>query len=347
MSFSIGSPPIQVHAIADTGSDFIWLQCPCKSCSHHSTKIPIVFEPSESSSYRSLSCDSFGCDAVGAARTCTNPYQTCEYSITYLDGSITKGTFSVDKFAFEDPQRSNNHVDVGSLRFGCSHETSWHVNSTYIGVVGLNRLPLSLISQLNIRKFSYCMVTPDDQGSGSKVYFGSQAVISGGRTPFLEGEDWFYYVMVVGISVGDERVPLPDGVFNRTDSGEGGFVIDSGTTYTMLRSEAYDALIKALGEATPLPQRKGPVYWLELCFEGSFEDLDLAPDVSFQFDGTEIILTKQSTYVEVQEGLWCLSIVRSDRLLSTLGNVQQQNYLVGYDLDEEVVSFAPADCAIF
>ena len=64
-----------------------------------------------------------------------------------------------------------------------------------------------------------------------------------------------------------------------TSDGEGGSVIDSGTTYTMLRQEAFDALVKALREAIQLPQRRGP-QWFELCFE----DLDSAgADATFLF----------------------------------------------------------------
>ncbi|KAL5541798.1 hypothetical protein UlMin_009508 [Ulmus minor] len=347
MSFSIGTPPTQVHAFADTASNLIWVQCPCKSCSHKSTTTPTIFDPSQSSSYTSLSCDSFSsCEALHEAKTCRDSSQPCSYSIRYLDGATTSGTLSHDKFAFENPDRISS-VDVGYLDFGCSYQSSWHFQGSQTGSVGLNRLPLSLISQLNIKKFSYCMVFPDDEGSGSRMYFGSQAVISGGITPFEEGHDWSYYVTLEGISLGDEKIPLPDGIFKMTNSGEGGVVIDSGTMYTMLRSEAYDALAVALRETIHLPHRKGPIEWFELCFEGSFEDLDLGPDVIFHFDGAEVILMKQTTYIEVEKGLWCLAIIRSQGLLSIFGNVQQQNYFVGFDLEEEVISFAPVDCATF
>lgn len=69
------------------------------------------------------------------------------------------------------------------------------------------------------------MGIPDDDGLGSREYFGSEAAIFGGQTPLLEGEDWFYYVMVAGISIGDERVALPDGVFSRIDGREDEFVM--------------------------------------------------------------------------------------------------------------------------
>ncbi|KAL6293228.1 hypothetical protein ACE6H2_001370 [Prunus campanulata] len=339
VTFSVGTPPAQVHAFMDTGSEVIWVKC--------SQSSP-VFNPAKSSSYGHHPCDSLACEALGVRR------RTCA---EYGDGSTTEGTLSHDKFAFEDPER--NLVDVGHLDFGCSDYSSWHFVGNEAGALGLSRQPLSLISQLGIKKFSYCMVLPNNEGSGSRMYFGSEAVISGGQTPFLEGEDRYYYVILIGIRIGDQNVPLPDGIFNRTSDGEGGFMIDSGTTYTFLRSEAYDALIKALSEAIDLPQRRGPSEWFELCFEGSFEELesaapdvtfifDGAPDVTFIFDGAEVILMKQTTYIEAKKGLWCLAMVRSNEKLSIFGNVQQQNYFVGFDLEEQLVSFAPVDdCATF
>ncbi|XP_008223155.2 PREDICTED: aspartic proteinase CDR1-like [Prunus mume] len=338
VTFSVGTPPTQVHAFMDTGSDAIWVKC--------SQSFP-VFNPAKSSSYGHYLCDSLPCEALGVGRrTCAEFHDPCYYRVIYGDGSTTEGTLSHDKFAFEDPER--NLVDVGHLDFGCSDFSSWHFRGNQSGALGLSRQPLSLISQLGIKKFSYCMVLPDNEGSGSRMYFGSEAVISGGQTPLLKGVDWYYYVTLIGISIGDQNVPLPDGIFNMTSDGEGGFIIDSGTTYTLLRSEAYDALIEALGEAIDLPQRRGPSEWYELCFEGSFEDLDsAAPDLKFIFDGAEVILMKQTTYIEAEKGLWCLAMVRSNEELSILGNMQQQNYFVSYDLDQEVVSFAPVDCATF
>ncbi|GMN46510.1 hypothetical protein TIFTF001_015699 [Ficus carica] len=173
-----------------------------------------------------------------------------------MDGSATKATFSVDKFAFEDTQNSRNLVDL----------------------VGLNRLPMSLISQLNKRRFSNCMVFPDDEGC----------------------DFWWANSIVGGRGL------------------QGGWVCD--------------ALIKALGEAIPLPQRKGTRTQFELVFEGIFQDLDSGPDVMFQFDGAEVVMMKQTTYIEQVEGLWCLSILRSGPWLSIFGNIQQQNYLLATTL---------------
>ena len=61
-----------------------------------------------------------------------------------------------------------------------------------------------------------------------------------------------------------------------------------------------------------------------------------------------MIVIKQTNYVvEAEKGLWCLAIVRSSLKLSIFGNTQQQNYYVGFDLEQEVVSFAPVELLLY
>ncbi|ONI28413.1 hypothetical protein PRUPE_1G141200 [Prunus persica] len=305
-----GTPPTQIQSFMDTGSDVIWIKCLQSSN---------VFNPAESSSCSYYSCDSLSCNDLGASgNTCGGRdfREPCYYIGEYVDGSTTRGTISHDKFAFEGSEREL--VDVGHLDFGCSYYSSWE----FVG------------NQTNRKtKFSYCMVLPDNEESVSRIYFGSEKQSSHTawccQTPFDQEEKAYYYVTLNEISIG-------------------GFVFDSGTTYTMLRSEAYDVFVTALHKAIRLLQRRDPMEWFEKCFEGSFQDLDSAgPDVTFFFYGVQVMLTKQTTYIEVEQVLWCLAIIRSNEKLSTFGNIQQRNYFVGYDVEQGVVSFAPVDCATF
>ncbi|PQQ19430.1 aspartic proteinase nepenthesin-1-like [Prunus yedoensis var. nudiflora] len=105
---------------------------------------------------------------------------------------------------------------------------------------------------------------PEQRGIGKQDLFWIRGSDLWWANSISGGEDRYYYVTLIGIHIGDQNVPLPDGIFNMTSDGEGGFMIDSGTTYTFLRSEAYDALIRALSEAIDLPQRRGPSEWFEL-----------------------------------------------------------------------------------
>ncbi|KAI4345467.1 hypothetical protein L6164_012591 [Bauhinia variegata] len=204
----VGTPPTKVTAFIDTGSDLVWIK-----------GIPF-FDPDKSFSFTNLPCDSDFCYDLRYYRTCggQNP---CTYRYTYEDGSITSGILSKDKFTFEAPDKSL--VDVGFVTFGYSNANSSGFTGKENGCVGLTGGSLSLIEQLGIKKFSHCMIIPDNEVRGSLMYFGSRAVVYGSQTPIQENEFGFYDVKLDGISIGDERVP-----YGRHIS------IDSGTSHTLL-----------------------------------------------------------------------------------------------------------------
>ncbi|PKI65658.1 hypothetical protein CRG98_013953 [Punica granatum] len=59
LNISIGTPPIQLISIMDTGSDLTWTQCKyCTRC--FSLQTPL-FNPNKSSTYASVSCNSKEC----------------------------------------------------------------------------------------------------------------------------------------------------------------------------------------------------------------------------------------------------------------------------------------------
>ncbi|PRQ52480.1 putative nepenthesin [Rosa chinensis] len=44
MKFSLGTPPLDIYAAADTGSDLVWTQCqPCQAC--YETKYALLAMP--------------------------------------------------------------------------------------------------------------------------------------------------------------------------------------------------------------------------------------------------------------------------------------------------------------
>ena len=54
MKYSVGTPPVAILGIADTGSDLIWLQCkPCTECYNQAAPF---FDPTMSTTYKSVSC---------------------------------------------------------------------------------------------------------------------------------------------------------------------------------------------------------------------------------------------------------------------------------------------------
>ncbi|CAN1176478.1 Aspartic proteinase CDR1 [Linum perenne] len=59
MNISIGTPPFQILGILDTGSDITWTQC--KPCSKCYTQKGALFNPTFSTTYKTVSCPSNAC----------------------------------------------------------------------------------------------------------------------------------------------------------------------------------------------------------------------------------------------------------------------------------------------
>ncbi|XP_068660891.1 aspartic proteinase CDR1-like [Aristolochia californica] len=336
VEFQIGNPPTSVYAVADTASELIWVRCvPCAPCAW--TTRPI-FDPSASLTYQPIKCIDPTCAKLSSS-DCGRNQVNCQFKLTYGDGSVTAGEYSLETFIFD---QTFSHMVLG-----CSHHTTGPFGGDDSGILGLNRQPASLVSQLKVTKFSYCLVPPNDDTAGSPLILGSKAIISGGRTSILSiaGKEAYYYVSLDGISVGKDRLPIPPDTFHDTN-GAGGFIVDSGSTVTTLKKDGYDALVKGLSDRiVGIKRVNSPVQDLDLCYQTTFDRFENTPDVTFHFAGVDLVLTKLGTYVQVEDGIWCLGVASSDSI-SILGNRAQQNYFVGYDLQNSVISFASAECAI-
>ncbi|KAK9274938.1 hypothetical protein L1049_022194 [Liquidambar formosana] len=341
MKISIGTPPLEFFAIADTGSDLIWIRCtPCVCYPHNSP----LFDPSKSSTYQGLSCDSKPCTALSPDQYGCGDTKKCQYSYRYGGKSFTNGNLSTDTFVFSstDGQAVSFPISV----FGCGRYNGGQFTGAEAGIVGLGGGSLSLVSQLGDKiehKFSYCLL-PWTASSASKLRFGMEAVISAGEgvvsTPLVSrsNQPTFYYLNLEGISVGDKRVP-----WSSTAQGEGNIVIDSGTTYTMVELNFYNNVEAAIREAIALQPVQAPPQSFKLCYATSSAGADgLIPDMIFHFTGADVRLKPFNTFVKIND-LECLSIMPSDDI-SIYGNVAQVNFQVEYDLGRKQVSFAPADC---
>lgn len=103
MSITIGTPPMKVLALADTGSDLIWVQCkPCQSCYEEND---IIFDKTKSSTYQNERCKSDNCNALLERRGCDESQNVCKYNYTYGEKSHTKGdlateTISINSYPF-------------------------------------------------------------------------------------------------------------------------------------------------------------------------------------------------------------------------------------------------------
>ncbi len=179
------------------------------------------------------------------------PTAGCQYLYEYGGGGSTRGNLATDTVTF-------GNASVPSLGFGCGHNNTGFAGLD--GIVGLGQGPLSLISQLSnagviSKRFSYCLVSYSSQNS-SPLLLGDLAVTSAppgvAYTPIQANPVYptYYYLHLDGISVAGIRLKYPPATFAIDSSGNGGLILDSGTTITYLATDAYNAVLEVLKKIT-------------------------------------------------------------------------------------------------
>ncbi|WCJ22426.1 Eukaryotic aspartyl protease family protein [Euphorbia peplus] len=338
----VGTPPKYVYMVLDTGSDIVWIQCaPCKKC--YSQADP-VFDPSKSRSFAGIACGSPLCHRLDSPG-CNTRKQTCMYQVSYGDGSFTYGDFSTETLTFR-------RTRVARVAIGCGHDNEGLFVGA-AGLLGLGRGRLSFPSQSGRRfnrKFSYCLVDRSASAKPSSMVFGDSAVSRTARfTPLVSNPklDTFYYVELLGMSVGGTRVPgITASLFKLDPTGNGGVIIDSGTSVTRLTRPAYVALRDAF-QAGASNLKKAPEFSLfDTCFDLSGKTEVKVPTVVLHFRGADVSLPASNYLIPVDsEGTFCFAFAGTMSGLSIIGNIQQQGFRVVYDLAGGRVGFAPRGCA--
>jgi len=345
MKFYIGTPPVERLAIADTGSDLIWVQCsPCASCFPQDTPL---FKPLQSSTFVGTSCGSHPCTLLTSSHSQCGNSGECVYAYQYGDSSFTAGLLSTETLTFDDSQGGAQTVAFPNTIFGCGLYNNFTVYSStkLTGLVGLGAGPLSLVSQIGDqigRKFSYCLL-PFSSTSTSKLRFGNEATITGNgvvSTPMIikPSLPTFYFLNLEAVTIAQKTVP--------TGGTDGNVIIDSGTVLTYLEPTFFNTFAAWLQEAlgVELVQEDVPSP-LNFCFPYS-ENLAI-PEIAFQFTGATVPLKPVNLFINVQErNMLCLTIVPSTITgISIIGSFSQFNFHVEYDLEGKKVSFHPTDCS--
>ncbi|PON36480.1 Aspartic peptidase [Parasponia andersonii] len=337
----VGTPPRYVYMVLDTGSDVVWLQCaPCKKCY---TQADPVFDPAKSRSFAGIPCGSPLCRKLDSPGC--NQRKQCLYQVSYGDGSFTTGEFSTETLTFR-------RTRVARVALGCGHDNEGLFVGA-AGLLGLGRGRLSFPSQTGYRfnrKFSYCLVDRSATSKPSSVVFGDSAVSRTARfTPLLANPklDTFYYLELVGISVGGARVPgISAALFKLDNAGNGGVIIDSGTSVTRLTRPAYLALRDSFRAGASNLKRAPEFSLFDTCYDLSGKSEVKVPTVVLHFRGADVSLPATNYLIPVDSsGTFCFAFAGTMSGLSIIGNIQQQGFRVVYDLAGSRVGFAPRGCA--
>ncbi|CAI9096294.1 OLC1v1032398C1 [Oldenlandia corymbosa var. corymbosa] len=363
VSLSLGTPPQPFLLVADTGSDLIWVECSaCRNCSRRSPDSALFAR--HSSTFSPYHCYDPACDFVPhpANLTCnhTRRHSTCRYEYSYSDGSFTSGFYSRETASFNTS--SGKGVRFKKLSFGCGFNTSGPsltgpgFNGAR-GVLGLGLGPISFPSQLGKtfgNKFSYCLM--DYTISPSPT---SYLLIGGGLmgptvkksyTPIINNtlSTTFYYIGIESVYVDDTRLPISPSVWDIDEFGNGGTVLDSGTTLTFLVQPAYDKVVQEFERRVKLPRSGDPSPTFDFCINVSRVSNLTLPTLSFKLvGGARLSPPPQNYFIDTEEDVKCLALqpVTQPSGFSLLGNLMQQGFMFEFDKGRGRLGFSRHGCS--
>ncbi|XP_058751185.1 aspartic proteinase PCS1 [Vicia villosa] len=366
VSITVGTPPQNVSLVIDTGSELSWLHCNNTNTTNRVSQNPF-FNPNLSSSYRPISCSSSTC----TTRTRDFPIPAscdsnnlCHATLSYADFSSSEGNLASDSFGFGGSD--NPGTVFGCMKSSVSTNIDGDFNTT--GLMGLNLGSLSLVSQLKIPKFSYCISGSDLSGilllGGSNFSW----VGSLNYTPLVQISiplPYFdraaYSVRLIGIKVSGKLLNLSNDMLIPDHTGAGQTMFDLGTQFTFLLGPVYSVLREEF-----LNQTNGTLSVLDnsdfvfqeaidLCYRVPLNQSKLPelPSVSLVFEGAEMRISGDQLLYRVpnrvlgNDSVYCFTFGNSDLLgveSFIIGHHQQQNMWMEFDLVQSRVGLAHIRC---
>lgn len=382
ITLKFGTPPQTMPFVMDTGSSFVWFPCThnyvCKDCnfstgqSEDRRSIP-TFIPKLSSTARIVGCLNPKCGWIhnpdtrarcsDCALNSSNCTQICPpYLILYGSGS-TGGLALLDTLDLNDKK-------VPEFLVGCSLFSSRQP----AGIAGFGRGDTAVPSQLGLSKFSYCLVSHkfDDTQMSSSLNLTGNSIpgdkIAGIRytrflkNPQVQANEQFsvyYYLGLKNIMVGRKRVKIPRPYLSPADpaTGYGGAIVDSGTTFTYMGREIFEPVAREIETQARVYKRAKEVEaltGLRPCFNVSGLKTVSLPSLRFKFKGGAVMVFPLENYFSIagKAEAVCLTVVtdppgreEQNGPKVILGNFQQQNFYVEYDLKKNRFGFRPQKCA--
>ncbi|TYG92887.1 hypothetical protein ES288_A11G068000v1 [Gossypium darwinii] len=243
VTINIGHPPKPYFLDLDTGSDLTWLQCnaPCVHCIEAPHPL---YQPSNDL----VACRHPLCAALHPPDyKCESPDQ-CDYEVEYADGGSSLGVLVRDVFSLN----YTNGVRLSPrLALGCGYDqipgTSYHPLD---GILGLGRGKSSIVSQLQSQGLVRNVVGHCLSGRGGGFLFFGDGLYDSSHVTWTSMSQEFtkYY------SPGSAELHFggkATGIKNLI------VIFDSGSSYTYLNSQAYQALTLLLKKELSRTVAKG------------------------------------------------------------------------------------------
>jgi len=344
VTLGLGTPSRNFSLIIDTGSTITYV--PCSDCKHCGNHEDAAFDVASSSTVVQLGCSTPLCNCGSPPCQCMQ--NRCYYSRSYAERSSSAGFLLQDHFAFPDA------APPVKLVFGCeADETGEIYRQKADGILGMGNNNNAFQSQLVEQKviddtFGLCFGHP----SGGTMLLGDVPVEYAERmvyTPLKPGWQVHYYTVTLeALLVDGKALALNKHLFA---SGYG-TVMDSGTTFTYLPTEAFNAFanaVEAFTRTKKLPRTPGadPQY-NDICWKDAPKDwmkLDTVfPIVEFEFSGAKVRMLPYRYLFRQGDTSYCLGVFDNGNSGVLVGGVSVRNMLVQYDRRNKRIGFLETDC---
>lgn len=283
---------------------------------------------------------------------CHSVSEQCDYEIEYADHGSSIGVLVKDNFPLLFLNGSSARP---SLAFGCGYDQeipSSGPPSFVDGVLGLANRKLSVLSQLyglglTRNGFGHCF---SSQGGGY-FFFGNELVPSGTVwVPMTKNQVGTYY------SMGPAEL-----CFGGQNLVKGGLslVLDSGSTYTYLNHQAYEATLSMIKKNIDSKQLKDAPEdkALTVCWKGArpFKSIDdvkkFFKPLALRFPNVKnavMEMPPEAYLIITKHGNVCLAILDGSKAqlgnLNVIGDITLLDKIVIYDNERNQIGWIPAKC---
>lgn len=326
MEVDMDGPPRRF--VADTGSDMIWMK-----------------KEAEPSTLEAVACS---CTAYaftktyGSEKKAVKGFFCKDRELSFLSPSKTKETTTTTM-----PAVKKDRIGLGFA----THYDHDLIPESADGVVGLSGGRWSLVSQLGVTTFSYCLAnTLTKEPFNSPFWFGGDPIYGDSEltsTPLVEVPPHVdrYYVELLGISIeGGKKKELPGARAPKALTQlpthyfehKSHLFIDSGCSHTKLETPVFEKLKSLL--ADELERKLSKDDKVHTCFPP--DTPKKAPTLVLHLKGLEGDVRMRipwDNYMLQLKGEtdFCLAIHESTAGESILGNIQQHNIYMHYDLTKK------------
>ncbi|CAA0808873.1 Unknown protein [Striga hermonthica] len=311
VTLSVGRSKKQVAALFSTTDDLTMTQC--------------------TNSRRDIPCSDRRCQSF-SEKNCRVGSGSCFYDIQTGDGTISKGSVSTETLGLAG--------NSGSVMLGC-------VDANVAPVAGFGRGPLSILGQLNINSFAYCL----SSGTTGKLGWGQEAGVPGGVVlPLVQDRTTPQFLFVGVASVGPQgsSVALPGRRM----------LISTATSLTKLPGKENSLLNRAVQDYIKAKNNKMRPFgygtglldtcynnmttsfvvfstcWLDPLVPGYFPDIELTSGAG------KLVVPKERAFVAIdrKKTKICLAVSKATGE-PILGSLWQTDFMVGISTTANTVTF--------